>query len=173
MTDLPFLHPGLFQICYVTRDLDAGLTLLSAVHGIERFRIKRDVASLPGMPEMNMHQAHVFLGELQIELIQPAGGADAIYRDFCPADGSLSHHHFGLWIDDRSEYDGLRARSSEQAIPVAFEIAIPRGRRRDLRRFAGIARALPRIRASGAAGEGQLLRRRAKVLSDEERLPHP
>ena len=61
MPTLPFLHPGFYQICYVTNDLDAGIRQLAAPHGIERFRVKRDVRSPPGMPAMMMHQAHVFL----------------------------------------------------------------------------------------------------------------
>jgi hypothetical protein len=125
MHALPFLHPGLYQICYVTRDLDAGMSHLTALHGVERYRIRRDVQSAPGMPAMTMHQAHIFLGDIQIELIQPAGGDDAVYRDFCPADGSLRHHHFGLWVDDRTEYEALPARCAALDVPIAFEIAIP------------------------------------------------
>jgi hypothetical protein len=125
VNDLPFLHPGLFQVCYVTRDLDRGVEQLTALHGVERFRIKRDVQALPGMPAMVVHQAHVFLGDLQVELIQPAGGADAVYRDFCPADGSIRHHHFGLWMDDRAEYDALRGLCAARGVPIAFEIEVP------------------------------------------------
>ena len=40
------------------------MQMLAATHGIERFRVKRDVPGLPGMPEMVMHQAHVFIGSV-------------------------------------------------------------------------------------------------------------
>src|SRR5512140_935300 len=124
MRPVPLLS-GLFQICYVTRDLDAGVRQLGAIHGIERFRIKRDVPSMPGMPKMTMHQAHVFLGPMQIELIQPAGGDDGLYREFCAADaGAIRHHHFGMWVDDAAEYSGLRTALAEQNIPVVFEVSI-------------------------------------------------
>jgi hypothetical protein len=120
------LFPGLFQIGYVTRDLDAAVRQLGAIHGIERFRIKRDVPSMPGMPKMLMHQAHAFIGAVQIEIIQPAGGDDGLYRDFCAADSSaIRHHHFGMWVDDGAEYSGLRAALEEQNIPVVFEATIP------------------------------------------------
>ena len=47
------------------------------------------------MPDMVMHQAHVFIGSVQIELIQPAGGDGALYRDVCAADlAAIRHHHF-------------------------------------------------------------------------------
>ena len=125
MRTVPLLS-GLFQIGYVTRDLDAGVRQLATVHGIERFRIKRDVPSMPGMPKMLMHQAHAFIGAVQIELIQPAGGDDALYRDFCAADTSaIRHHHFGMWVDDAAEYRGLRAALEEQNIPIVFEASIP------------------------------------------------
>ena len=127
MNSLPFFS-GFFQICYVTSDLDAGMRQIASRHGIERFRVKRDMQSLPGMPSMSLHQAHVFIGDTQIELIQPAGGDDAVYRDFCSRDGNeLRHHHFGMWIDDKVQYDGLRAQLAAQQIPVAFEIALPVG----------------------------------------------
>jgi len=120
------LLSGLYQIGYVTRDLDAGVRQLQAIHGIERFRIKRDVRGMAGMPEMLMHQAHVFIGAVQLELIQPAGGDDALYRDVCAADsGAIRHHHFGMWVDDEAEYAGLRAALAEQNIPVVFDAKIP------------------------------------------------
>jgi hypothetical protein len=125
MRNVP-LFSGFYQIGYVTRDLDAGMRRLGAIHGIERFRIKRDVRGLPGMPEMLMHQAHVYIGTVQLELIQPAGGDDGLYRDFCAADSSaIRHHHFGMWIDDAGEYGGLRAALAEQNIPVVFDAVIP------------------------------------------------
>lgn len=121
----PLLHPGFFQLCYVTLDLDAGMRQLGALHGVERFRIKRDMPGLPGMPAMHVHQAHVFVADLQIELIQPAGGDDVVYRDFCSSDGSLRLHHFGMWIDDNAEYANLRPALAALGVPVAFEIAVP------------------------------------------------
>ncbi len=125
MRTVPLLS-GLYQICYVTLDLDAGMRRITALHGIERFRIKRDVRGLPGMPEMAMHQAHVFIGAMQIELIQPAGGDDSLYRDFCAADGrAIRHHHFGMWIDSAAEYGALRPALERHHIPVVFEAVIP------------------------------------------------
>jgi hypothetical protein len=120
------LFSGFFQIGYVTRDLDAGMRRLGATHGIERFRIKRDVHGMPGMPEMLLHQAHVYIGAVQIELIQPAGGDDRLYRAFCATDSSaIRHHHFGMWIDDPAEYGCLRAALEEQNIPIVFEASTP------------------------------------------------
>jgi hypothetical protein len=115
-----------YQICYVTADLDAGMKQLAAMHGVERFRIKRDVKSLPGMPAMRMNQAHVYVGPVQIELIQPAGGDDALYRDFCAADGrSLRFHHYAMWVDDPAEFEGLLPALKVQNVPVAFASTIP------------------------------------------------
>lgn len=116
---------GFFQVCYVTIDLDAGMRALGALHGIDRFRVRRDIHSLPGMPAMTLHQAHVFLGDLQFELIEPAGGADAIYRDACAADGSLRLHHFGRWVDDPAEYAALPAHCGALGVGIAMEIAVP------------------------------------------------
>jgi hypothetical protein len=125
MTTIPLLN-GLYQVCYVTEDLDTGMRLVKDTHGIEAFRIKREVGSLPGMPKMVVHQAHVFIGSLQLELIQPAGGDDALYRDYCPADAkSIGFHHFGHWVDDPAAYAALPAVLAEQKMPIVFQITMP------------------------------------------------
>ena len=163
MHPLPFLNPALFQVCYVTSDLDAGLTQLSAVHGVERSRIKRDVAPLPVMPAMTLHQAHVYLGDVLLELFQPAGGDDAVYRDLGPVDATIRNRHVGMWVDDRREYGALRARCAAMNVPVAFEIAIPDvggAINVDLHRSLGHDLEC----SPGAAGEANPLRRRATVL---------
>jgi hypothetical protein len=125
MKTIPLLK-GFYQIGYVARDLDAAVRQLQAIHGVECFRIKRDVPSMPGMPKMVINQAHAFIGTVQIEIIQPAGGDDALYRDFCAADGSaIRFHHFGMWVDDAAQYGGLHAALEEQHIPIVFEATIP------------------------------------------------
>jgi Glyoxalase/Bleomycin resistance protein/Dioxygenase superfamily len=125
MNTVPLLR-GFYQTAYVTADLDAAMRMLAATHGIERFRVKRDVPGLPGMPEMVMHQAHVYIGPIQIELIQPAGGDDGLYRDFCAPDpGAIRYHHVGMWIDNEADYEALPSALAQHDIPVVFSASIP------------------------------------------------
>lgn len=126
MTTTVPLYDGFYQMAYVTADLDATMRMLAVTHGLDRFRIQRNVPSLPGMPDMVMHQAHAYVGAVQIELIQPAGGDDGLYREFCAAEpATIRQHHIGLWIDDVAAYEGLPAVLSEHDIPVVFKAAIP------------------------------------------------
>ena len=87
---------------------------------------KSVTADIPGMPEMVMHQAHAFVGAVQIELIQPAGGEDGLYHDACAAEpGVIRHHHIGMWIDDDTEYQALPSALAQHHIPVVFSASIP------------------------------------------------
>ncbi len=125
MGNVPLLS-GFFQMGYVTGDLDAAVRQLGASNGIERFRIKRNVRGMPGMPEMLMHQAHVFIGSVQLEVIQPAGGDDGLYRGLCAADGrAIRLHHLGMWVDCADVYAGLRSALEGQGIPVVLDAVIP------------------------------------------------
>ena len=125
MSTVPLLS-GLYQIAYVAADLGAGTRQLAAIYGIDRFRVKHDVLSAPGMPDMVVHQAHVFIGSVQIELIQPAGGDDVLYRDFCAADpAAIRHHHFGKWVDDPMEYRRLPGALAQHDNPITFEMSVP------------------------------------------------
>lgn len=110
-----------FQIAYVTPDIEQGMRAVESVYGVDRFFVSRDVPIDTRMGKAQLHFALVFKGEQQIEIIQPAGGADNAYRDELAAGGgALRLHHLGHLITRREEWDDLerRARNSGLALPV-------------------------------------------------------
>jgi len=120
---LPALGPlfNFFQLAYVVRDIERGTQQLGALYGIDRFRISRDVAIQTRDGTARLHFALAFLGSLQIEVIQPAGGADRIYRDRLPALGAAAQlHHVGHRVKSARKWEAvLRAlAASRLAIPV-------------------------------------------------------
>jgi len=117
---------GLYQIAFVTTDLDEAMGLFAETYGIRKFKIKRDVRSAPGMPRMSVHIAHAYVGPMMIELIQPAGGEDKLYRDILPIDEfAIRPHHFGFMVRSEQELERISAALDARNVPIAFGTAQP------------------------------------------------
>lgn len=130
MMDMP-----VFQIAYVTADLAAAAGAFGAWFGAKGFRVDRDVSIETSLGIARCHFALAFLGDLQIELIEPAGGADGVYRDGIEPRVLAKHHHLGFLI--RSEDVWLRTlrdiEGTGRPIPV-------RGNFHDLMHYAYLDR---------------------------------
>jgi hypothetical protein len=110
-----------FQIAYVTTDLDQAARAMGALFGIERFQINRDVAIETSAGVAQAHFALAFVGSQQIEIIQPAGGADGAYRDILPGVGyALRMHHAGHLATRAADWAqiDLAVRTSGYTTPV-------------------------------------------------------
>ncbi len=86
------LFNGLYQMGFVTADLDAAQVRLGKRFGIQRFRVKRDPA--------HMSTAHAYAGDMMVEIIQPGPDAPAIYHENVPGQGAVRLHHLGYLVPD-------------------------------------------------------------------------
>ncbi|WP_242443509.1 VOC family protein [Sphingobium sp. LB126] len=109
----------LFQMAYVTDDIDAAMRQAMATFGIASFQVNRDMAIQTGQGVATAHFALCFLGDLQIEIIQPTGGADSVYRQgIGGSSGSLSFHHAGMLITDEAQWHATVAAVERSGSPV-------------------------------------------------------
>jgi len=101
MTDLA---PHFFQVAYVVPDLAAAERRFRTVMGVPHFERLRDVAlgegcRHRGLPaDAAVHLALGFLGDVQVELIEPARG-QSIYAEFLDA-GRTGLHHVAFLVPD-------------------------------------------------------------------------
>src|SRR5262249_10122588 len=117
---------GLYQIAFVTSDLDEAMSLFAGTFGISRFEVRRHLSSSTGMPRMTVHVAHAYVGPMMIELIQPAGGEDTLYREILPRDGfAIRPHHFGFMVRSKEELERISAALETRNVPIAFDASIP------------------------------------------------
>lgn len=93
---------NIFQVAYVTDDIDRA-TAADNRFGIPQFSLSRNTTIETGGGPAQAHFALAFLGATQIEIIQPAGGADGVYRDGIRP-GTLTLHHLGCLITDESAW---------------------------------------------------------------------
>jgi hypothetical protein len=119
------------QIAYVTNDFAHGLVGLRERLGVTRFLELPDMAYMvrPDGGEAVCHIALAFSGGLQIELIEPRGGVDAIYRDSLPADGSyaLQIHHVAQALPSLEGLETMRTAVAAQGWPLPVQGSHPNG----------------------------------------------
>ena len=98
---------SVFQVAYATGDIDRAAEFFSARFGIPCFRVSRNVRIQTTSGDANCHFALAQIGGVQLELIEPAGGSDAVYRDLIgtnQAVNTIRLHHFGCLIRDAAAW---------------------------------------------------------------------
>lgn len=116
---------NVFQLAYAVRDIREAVDLGQSHFGIPEFQINRDVPIETRNGVAKCHFALAFLGETQIELIQPSGGADAVYRDALPTTGKMRLHHVGVLIRDMASWTLQKSEIEAAGLhtPVGGEFA--------------------------------------------------
>jgi len=113
------LFAGLFQVAYVTRDLDAAVALARTRFGIDRMAIQR---SIRHSPTTTIDIALAWVGDRMIELIAPHGDGSSVYEALpIPEASTLRLHHMGHILPDEAGLTALRTSLAAAAIPVFVE----------------------------------------------------
>jgi hypothetical protein len=134
-------YPGFFQIAHVTSDLERAMALFRKTFGLGDFLEMREHTNVTGA---RLNVALAYLGPTMIEIIEPLGGNDAIYRDVLPGDQfAIRLHHLAKDFDTDEQYDAEIDALRENAIdlPILASLEETRGKCRmcyaDLRPFFG------------------------------------
>jgi hypothetical protein len=95
------LLSSIWQVCYVTRDLDAGMAELRDRYGIESTEVPTDGATFLVGDEPAEWDVRVSMGARRgpiVELIEPVGGEVDFYRQALPENGGLGFHHLATYV---------------------------------------------------------------------------
>jgi hypothetical protein len=123
------LYASIWQICYVTDDLDAGMKVLRDRYGIESTEVPTAGATFLVGDEPAAWDVRISMGARGgpiVELIEPVGGEVGFYRQALPGDGGLGFHHLATFIpvgDD--EWESLKKVLAAQGLGVDYTVLIP------------------------------------------------
>jgi hypothetical protein len=112
------------QVAYVTPDIDAAVAAYESTLGGPRFLINRDVApndqTYLGKPaELVFHAALAYVGNIQIEIIQPVQG-ETIYNECIENRTSgLVYHHVGYESPSLESYWDTYRQIEQAGCPAA------------------------------------------------------
>lgn len=95
-------YGDLFQMSYITRDLDAAMAHCRAELGIEEFHTtdaEVEVLSYGEVKPLKIRAAMANIGRRQFEIIQPVSGATQVYTDDVDLSGHiLNFHHIAIAV---------------------------------------------------------------------------
>jgi len=121
------LLAGFFQHAYVTNDMARAKRQFAERWGIQsflEFEAPLELSTPRGAESAHLKIALAFVGELQIELIEPLGGsASGIYRQVLPASGyKVVWHHLGYRLPRTADgWQKFRDRVGNSDYPLAIE----------------------------------------------------
>jgi hypothetical protein len=125
------LFANIWQIAYVTRDLDRAMELLSERFGIDSTEVPTAGATFLVGDEPAEWDVRISMGARGgqiVELIEPVGGEVDFYRQALPADGSdgLGFHHLATFVPVGDEaWSSLEDVLSASGLRVDYTVLIP------------------------------------------------
>jgi hypothetical protein len=113
-----------FQTAYVTTDTDRALQIFKDRYGIGQFvRSGRRTLTLDGGRRMTMEISLGWVGNTQIEVIQPMADQVEVYSDWLPKQGfGLRFHHVGVRLFSHAQWDQMKRECAERGHRIIFEL---------------------------------------------------
>jgi hypothetical protein len=114
---------GFVQVAYVTTDLEAAIELFRSRHNVVHWArlCPIEIETAKGRTA-RLNIGLTYVGAVQIELIQPLDGQDAVYREPLPKHGfAMRHHHLAQLIDTEEAYERQRREIAAQGVRIAVE----------------------------------------------------
>lgn len=119
------MYPGYFQTAYVTNNRDQAMKQLGEAYGIKDWYTNPSFVCeiLPGKT-MEIRLALAFVGDTQIEIIEPVAGAVAFYRTALTADKSfqVKLHHLCIAFDTAEQYEAKVAELRREGVDLPCDI---------------------------------------------------
>ena len=131
VTALGDLFANVWQIAYVTRDLDQGMELLRDRYGVESTEVPTAGATFLVGDEPADWDVRISMGARGgsiVELIEPVGGEVEFYRRFLPDDGSagLGFHHLATFVPVGDEsWESMTRLLADLGMGFDYTVLIP------------------------------------------------
>ena len=119
-----------YHVAFVTPRLEEGMAAFGRVYGNPEFTVFRQAAiqTPQGIAYVDFGLAD--LNGLRVEVIEPAGGHDGLYREALPANlGETRFHHVASTIHSQQDWDSVLATIARHglATPVGGSAQTPQG----------------------------------------------
>lgn len=124
------LFANIWQVAYVTSDLDAAMEMARDRYGIEHcIEVPTGGATFLKGDEQAPWDVRIAMGArggMIVEIIEPVGGEVDFYRERLPKDGGLGFHHLASFmpLGDHA-WAALTDLLAEQDLTVDYTVLIP------------------------------------------------
>lgn len=117
------------QIAYVTTDYEQALGQFANHYGVsEWMHLPESEIEVGDGAVGRLKVGLAYVGDLQLELIEPCGGDDSVYRSSLPDNGfAVRFHHVAQLMESGAELDAALAAAEAQGVPIAIHGTIAGG----------------------------------------------
>jgi hypothetical protein len=123
------LFSNIWQVCYITRDLDRGMALLRDRYGIESTEVPTEGADFLVGDEPAPWDVRVSMGARRgpiVELIEPVDGEVDFYRQALPDGQELGFHHVATYVPLGDEtWSAIGDLLAEDGLRFEYTVLIP------------------------------------------------
>jgi hypothetical protein len=123
------LLSNIWQVCYVTPDLDEGMALLRDRYGIESTEVPTEGATFLAGEEPAPWDVRVSMGARRgpvVELIEPVAGEVDFYRRALRDDGELGFHHVATYVPlGDEEWSSIGDLLADEGLRFEYTVLIP------------------------------------------------
>jgi hypothetical protein len=123
------LLSNIWQVCYVTPDLDEGMALLRDRYGIESTEVPTEGATFLAGEQPAPWDVRVSMGARRgpiVELIEPVAGEVDFYRRALRGDGELGFHHVATYVPLGDEsWSAIGDLLAEEGLGFEYTVLIP------------------------------------------------
>ena len=123
------LLSNIWQVCYVTPDLDQGMAELRDRYGIESTEVPTEGATFLVGEEPAPWDVRVSMGARRgpiVELIEPVAGEVDFYRRALRDDGELGFHHVATYVPLGDEtWNSIGDLLAEDGLRFEYTVLIP------------------------------------------------
>jgi len=117
------LNRNIFQVAYVTADLDAAIAQYRSHYGIDHFLV---INTAEFNPDPALRAAFAWHGATMIELVQPIEEPNPIYVEVLRGSESLTKlHHIGHVCSNEAQWNEVRTALKAANVPISREGDVP------------------------------------------------
>lgn len=121
------IYQPVFQMGYVTEDLDQAIELFSERYTISEFyRTPEVTMNAVGAGDMKVKIGLAWNGPTMIEIICLLGGDDQLYRQVLPDRGfAVRFHHIAIRLHSDAEWDAMLAQARKANHKTVLQVQVP------------------------------------------------
>lgn len=119
------MFKNVFQIAYVTNDLRRAVSVFQAEQGVAELAIFDDFTlDVEGGRRAVINVALAYVGETQLEIIEPVSGEVDLYRTWLPEEFAVRHHHFCHRLDSVAELEALQRDYEQRGYEISLAASL-------------------------------------------------
>ena len=119
------MFKNVFQIAYVTTDLERAIAVFRDQQGVAEIAVFEDFTlDVAGGRDAVINVGLAYVGDVQLEIIEPVTGDVDLYRTWLPDEFAVRHHHFCHRLDSVAELEAVQGRYEQSGVTIPLAASL-------------------------------------------------